>query len=373
MPRNVFTLILGKIEHELDKTVVTEEPISPACRLGICLYRLARGDYYYTLSEMSDLGIATIQGIVCEAIVHNLWHDAISVHFPSSEEHMKEKIIDMEERWQFPCCWSAVDGCHISIKCPDGGAEGAKEYHNFKNFYSVILMGLVNAKYRFVWASVGFPGNSHDSIILQSTQVWKDITQNNIIPSISKMIGGVKVGPLIVADSAFPCTTWIMKPFTHATLVPEERNFNYRLSRARMVTEAAYGRLKGRFRVLYRKCECNQETMKVITLACIVLHNTYIKHNEPFPPQLDIAADPTILERRDRDTVRNLLNMRQCSKVKDSSVQARKFISAFYQEKGHQTTSQNLSSTKRFIPVAVSIVNATFLQVLIHHLNFVLI
>ena len=262
MPRNVFTLILGKIEHELDKAVVTEEPISPACRLGICLYRLARGDYYYTLSEMSDLGIATIQGIVCEAIVHNLWHDAISVHFPSSEEHMKEKIIDMEERWQFPCCWSAVDGCHISIKCPDGGAEAAKEYHNFKNFYSVILMGLVNAKYRFVWASVGFPGNSHDSIILQSTQVWKDITQNNIIPSISKMIGGVKVGPLIVADSAFPCTTWIMKPFTHATLVPEERNFNYRLSRARTVTEAAYGRLKGRFRVLYRKCECNQETMK---------------------------------------------------------------------------------------------------------------
>ena len=49
MPRNVFMLILGKIEHELDKTVVTEEPISPACRLGICLYRLARGDYYYTL------------------------------------------------------------------------------------------------------------------------------------------------------------------------------------------------------------------------------------------------------------------------------------------------------------------------------------
>lgn len=68
--------------------------------------------------------------------------------------------------------------------------------------------------------------------------------------------------------------------------------------------------------------------MKVITLACIVLHNTCIKHNEPFPPQLDIAADPKILERRDRDTVRNLLNMRQCSKVKDSSVQAGKIREA---------------------------------------------
>ena len=102
---------------------------------------------------MSGFGIATIQGIVievCEAITRNMRQGAVSIHFPSSGEHMKEKIIDMEERWQFPCCWSAVDGCHISIKCPSGGAEASKEYHNFKNFYSVILMGLVDAKYRFV-------------------------------------------------------------------------------------------------------------------------------------------------------------------------------------------------------------------------------
>ena len=260
---------------------------------------------------------------------------------------MKEKIMDMEEIWQFPCCWSAVDGCHISIKCPDGGAEAAKEYHNFKNFYSIVMMGLVDAKYRFVWASVGFPGNSHDSMILQTTQLWKDITENNIIPSIAKIIEGVEVGPLIVADSAFPCTTSIMKPYTCATLTPEEKNFNYRLSRARMVTECAYGRLKGRFRVLYRKCECNQQTMKAITLACIVLHNTCIEYSEPLPPQLDIAADPTTLERRDGD--RDLLDMQQCNKVKDTSVQAGKIRAALkkklWKEKKRHGARQNNSGT----------------------------
>ena len=79
---------------------------------------------------MSGFRIATIQGIVievCEAITCNMWQDAVSIHSLSSEEHMKEKIMDMEERWQFPRCWSAVDGCHISIKCPSGGAEAAKE------------------------------------------------------------------------------------------------------------------------------------------------------------------------------------------------------------------------------------------------------
>ena len=113
-------------------------------------------------------------------------------------------------------------------------------------------MGLIDAKYHFVWASIGIPRNTHDAMILQTTQLWKDITENDIIPSISKTISDVEVGPLIAADSAFPCTTWIMKPYTCATLTPEERNFNYRLSQARMVTECAYGQLKGRFRVLYR-------------------------------------------------------------------------------------------------------------------------
>ena len=329
--RNIFSTILAKIRHNLEKSARTEEPISPECRLAICLYRLARGDYYYTLSEMSGLGIATIQGIVievCEAIVSNVWDSAVTAHFPSSQEHVKEKIMDMEEIWQFPCCWAAVDGCHISIKCPDGGAEAAKEYHNFKNFYSIVLMGLVDAKYRFVWASVGFPGNTHDAMILQATQLWKDIHENNIIPLISKEIGKVEVCPLVVADSAFPFTSWIMKPYTCAVLTPEQRYFNYRLSRARMVTECAYGQLKGRFRVLFRKCECNEQTMKTVTLACIVLHNTCIEYNEPFPQQLDIATDVTTLERRDRETVRDLLNMRSCEKVKDTSVQAGKIREA---------------------------------------------
>lgn len=97
-------------------------------------------------------------------------------------------------------------------------------------------------------------------MIFQATQVWKDINENDAIPLISKKIGEVEVNPVVVADSAFPFSTWLMKPYTCAILTAEERYFNYRLSRARMVTECAYGQLKGRFRVLYRKSECFRTT-----------------------------------------------------------------------------------------------------------------
>ncbi|RMX37363.1 hypothetical protein pdam_00020317 [Pocillopora damicornis] len=49
-------------------------------------------------------------------------------------------------------------------------------------------MTIVDAQDRFIWASVGFPGNSHDSIIFQSTDLWHNITEKNIIPSISQVI-----------------------------------------------------------------------------------------------------------------------------------------------------------------------------------------
>ena len=147
--RATFRYILGKIETRLERQTVTEDPISPEWRLAICLYRLGRGDYFYTISELVGFGRSTVCGIVndvAQAIVEILWEEHVSKHFPKDKEQFKEKLFDMEELWQFPCCWAAIDGCHIPLKCPDLAA--CKEYHNFKNFYSIVLMSLVDAKYR---------------------------------------------------------------------------------------------------------------------------------------------------------------------------------------------------------------------------------
>ena len=166
----------------------------------------------------------------------------------------------MDVQWQFPCAFAAVDGCHLPIKCPSGGAEAAKEYHNLKNFYSVVPMGLINAKQRFIWSSVGFPGNSHDSTILQSTNLYHKIIANGIIPPMAKNVQGTNIFPLILGDRAFPFKTWLTEPFSHAILKREEKCFSYCLSRAQMVSEYAFGLLKGRWRILHRKCESKKET-----------------------------------------------------------------------------------------------------------------
>ena len=238
--RGTFTFILNKIKHVLERQTLVEQPIPPELRLAICLYRLGRGSYYFTIAEMSGLGLSTVCTItkeVSQAIIDFLWNESVTKYMPQSEQQFRNKIVDMEEMWQFPCCWAAIDGCHIPIKCPPGGQEACKEYHNFKNFYSVVLMAMVDSHYCFIWGSCGYPGNSHDSIIFQSTDLWSKIQKGNYLPQIAKKVGSQDVPPLVVGDSAFPFTSWLMKPFTNAILTEKQRYFNYRLSRARMVTE----------------------------------------------------------------------------------------------------------------------------------------
>ena len=207
--RSTFMFLLGCIRNliVIEKDTITEEHIFPGGRLVICLYRLARGDYYFTIAEMAGIGEWTVRYIVNEvttAIVECLWEDTVMKHMLKSVDEFRSKIQHMEEAWQFRRCWSAVDGCHIPIKCPPGGLESCKEYHNFKNFFSMVLMGMVDSKYRFVWASCCYPGNFHDSVIFQSTDLWNQIKNQDYFPKIGKKVGSLLVPPLILGDVAFP-------------------------------------------------------------------------------------------------------------------------------------------------------------------------
>ena len=250
MSRATFSFILDRIKHVLERKTLVEVPIPPELRLAICLYRLGRGSYYHTIAEMSGIGLSTVSTItkeVSQAIIDLLWEECVTQYMPHSEFEFIDKMVEIEQMWQFPCCWGAIDGCHIPLKCPPGGLESCKEYHSFKNFYSLVLMAIVDSHYGFIWGSCGYPGNSHDSVIFQSTKLWSDIQCGNYLPVMAKKVGKQDIPPLVVADSAFPLTTWLMKPFTNAILTEKQRYFNYRLSRARIMTEGAYGQLKGRW------------------------------------------------------------------------------------------------------------------------------
>lgn len=122
---------------------------------------------------------------------------------PHSEFEFIKKIIEMEQMWQFLCCWGAIDGCHIPLKCPPGGLESSEEYHNFNFFYSLAVMAIVDSHYRFIWGSSGYPGNAHDSNIFLSTKLCPDIQCGNYLPVMANKVGKKDMPPLLLLAQHF--------------------------------------------------------------------------------------------------------------------------------------------------------------------------
>ena len=92
--------------------------------------------------------------------------------------------------------------------------------------------------------------------------------------------------------NSIPLLPWIMKPYSDTgRLSRQESVFNYRLSRARVVTENAFGRLKGRWRCLLKQNDTNLDMMPTVVAACTILHNMCEIHTDKFDDQwlLDIT------------------------------------------------------------------------------------
>jgi len=84
-----------------------------------------------------------------------------------------------------------------------------------------------------------------------------------------------------------------------------------------MVVEGAYGQLKGRWRLLLRKSEGNLYQTKMATLACMVLHNLCLENNDELSEIFDLTMDPATHQKRDRETIHDLLLIKTSKKIID--------------------------------------------------------
>ena len=124
--------------------------------------------------------------------------------------------------------------------------------------------------------------NLNDARVFVHSALCNEIENNRILPNQTITISGSHIPLYMIGDSAYPLKSWLMKPFPHNTeLTAQQRNYNYRVCRARIVTEIAYGHLKARWRLLKRNDMNIDNISNVITAAC-VLHNICEVHHEQF-------------------------------------------------------------------------------------------
>ncbi|XP_046145842.1 uncharacterized protein LOC114881191 [Osmia bicornis bicornis] len=177
--------------------------------------------------------ISAIVPEVCDGIIEVLQE---YVKAPSTEEEWLTVAKEFKDKWNFPHFIGAVDGKHVMIQAP---WNSGTEYHNYKNFFSIVLFALVDADYNFMYVDVGCQGRISDGGVFKNTNLYKKLennTSNIPTPSALLVSYSLKIPYMILGDKAFALNQYTMRPFEGN---PErgsiERIFNYRHSRARKV------------------------------------------------------------------------------------------------------------------------------------------
>ena len=213
---------------------------------------------------------------------------------PTTADEWKSIAAKFEEKWNFPLCLGALDGKHVHIKAPPNSGS---LYFNYKHTFSMVLMALVDANYKFIFADIGAFGKCSDGGIFSSCELGKGLANEALnIPDDEILPKAPQLGPMpyvIVADEAFPLSNHIMRPFPGRKISEDRQVYNYRLSRARRVVENAFGILSARFRVLFTKIDAHPHVVRDIVKATCVLHNMLSNGITPAEPARQQSSNDT--------------------------------------------------------------------------------
>ena len=136
--------------------------------------------------------------------------------------------------------------------------------------------------YEFGWA-----GSLHDWSVFQVTRIGRGYIEGKFQPY------------KLIEDAVYPVRSCMYCPFKggKTTLSGQEANWNFSQSSTRMCVERAFGILKGRWRVIMKRCEILLQNMPDIVATCVVLHNLYIVKKEGIEEDWIVEAE-NILNRR---------------------------------------------------------------------------
>ena len=102
----------------------------------------------------------------CEAIYAAL--APIYLKATTSPKEWLEIAKGFEETWNLPHVIGALDSKQIRVKCPAGTGT---LYHNYKGFFSIVLLAVCDANYCFTMIDIGQYGSNNDSGVLLRSEI----------------------------------------------------------------------------------------------------------------------------------------------------------------------------------------------------------
>ena len=169
-----FYLIEERITPHLRKSITNfRKLLEVGLKLAVTLRHLSTGEIYTSLQYQWRVERTTICKFVpqvCKAILKEFQQEYLVC--PTDPEDWKKIEERFRNRWNVPHAVVALDGKHIAIKKPK---KSGSEYFNYKSYFSLVLLALVDADYKFLWVNAGASGSSSDAQIFNRSKLKRRI------------------------------------------------------------------------------------------------------------------------------------------------------------------------------------------------------
>lgn len=212
-----------------------------------------------------------------------------NIYMPTpTEDLLKKNAEKFYQFWNFPNCCMSIDGKHIRIVCPPNTGSLC---FNYKEYFSTVLLALVDADCKFVAIDVGSYGGEGDAGVYERSNLGQKINAGQMnFPAPTKLPGTEVLQPyVILGDSAFALTERMMKPYPQALSAADTAvaTYNYRHCRARRTSENAFGILCQYFRIFFTPIAVKRlECVDNIIFATCILHNMLRQSKIPYPDEI---------------------------------------------------------------------------------------
>lgn len=259
---------------------------------------LATGETYASLAFAYRISPSYI-GQIIKTVLNVMVKKLMPIFLPVPTEDLFRRIEqEFWQYWNFPNCIGGIDGKHVRVKCPKNSGS---LFYCYKNYFSIVLLAIVDANNKFIAIDAGSYGKEGDSGIFQKSLLGRKIASNKFNIPMNKALPTTDaiLPHFLIGDEAFAVNKYMMRPYSKedAKTCSSKSIFNYRLCRARRVTENAFGLLCQIFRIFYTPIAIAPETCDDVIVVTCCLHNLlrdgYLELNRKPYHNLADGGNPT--------------------------------------------------------------------------------
>lgn len=100
-------------------------------------------------------------------------------------------------------------------------------YYNYKNFFSIVLLAIVDANYRFMLIDIGEYGKDSDGGVLHISKIYRRIEKGTLkVPNAKLLPNTTKITPFVfIGDEAFPLREHLLRPFPKKQLDDKDKSY----------------------------------------------------------------------------------------------------------------------------------------------------